>query len=185
MWEGSYLPHFKPAVNLLADCSLNAVKCCALPHLPVCPEIQKDWIDKVRFSTCLTPQSTKNLQTNCGTEAAHGASTLDNSESNHKTQSCRTYDSWRPSAHWTGWCYVVQTSFPSAAPPRHCRALDVGCSTVGRAARGHVACVMISRDTTECQEGWFCGYVVRPRPRKSVSTITFFALSEASPLMWL
>lgn len=37
-----------------------------------------------------------------------------------------------------------------------------------------LVCVTISRETTECQEGWVCGYVVRPRLRKSVSTRTFF-----------
>lgn len=136
-----------------------------------------DWTDKIRFSTCVSPWKTKFLREAVAQKQPTVLQAWRAASPTTRHKSCRTWDSWGPRAHWEHWCYIFRTSLPSAATP--CPQNPwCGVESIGRAAQGRGECDPHTpggwqAEAQQCQEGWVCGYVARPRPRKSVSPMTF------------
>lgn len=135
------------------------------------------WTDRIRLSTCLTHWNTKFLRETVAQQQPTALQpwTTASPTTRHKAAGHMTPEAPLLTEQADAAC----PGFPfHPLPPLHSEPLMWGGAHRKSCPRPQWmwsphACGVISRGTAECQEGWVCGYVVHPRPRKSVSTIKF------------
>lgn len=107
--------------------------------VPLCLEIPNNQMDRVRFSIHGIPQNTKDLRRNC--IRVHQKQLL------FQLEDRKLQEIWLMKPHHSlSRLFATWSRLPFllVATPWHCRALDVGCSALERAARHCSGCAQCS-----------------------------------------